>query len=285
MKQIEKESRLIEFAKWQTNIESIVSKFQNLTKDEEGTVLDLSPNSLHEVECYLLNKYENPMDAYNIDNKTILEAAATYIGEVYRQNSEADLNWAVDLENESQSGIFNFHYYIKSSGSYVGFNPFSRIPFLLNKRTGEKLFQHYEHNEKLYQTEKGEIKTTTPFKGYSYGHYLIPKKNFWNKENLYKIVTEYCQRKNIGFQDKNNRISIKLKENYEIHIDIDNRKETQNEIKSFLLSRNIVSNHDTSCRLEIWGDKDQNAIYLNEFLLLIEHINANEEYFVLKTNE
>jgi len=285
MNQKEKDNRILEFENWKTQINAITSKLQIIVTEDSSENLNFTPQSLKTLEKFLILKYDNPMMAYEFDNQVLIEGASTYIGEVYRRNSKAKLDWGVDLDSEPQEELYEFRYYIKSSGKYIGFNPFSKIPFLLNKRTGNILYSHYIHNENIFTIESKTEQNSSIYKGYDYGHFLIPITRGYSEESLLNKIVGYLNSKSLNYEINSNTIDIKYENDFRIHIEIDKRKEIITEIIDQLKANDVNFQQQKPVGIEIWSDKDVMGNFLNEILFLIEHINNKEEYAVIKANE
>ena len=272
LKGSELEERLSWFEEWTSKKEENIEIVRSLVSG-----LDFSPESLNLLETFLLNKYDHPMEVYSVDQSEILNSVCLYIGEVYRRNISLNIDWDVNIDTSDENqGMYNFLCYLKSYKEFLGFNPFSKIPFALNKRTGDKLYSHLMHNISLFKKEDAveEKKKKIPeFKGCQYNHFLFIEKDQLSLKELNLKLFDYYNQKDrkVNFElIGESHLVITLDDVYNFHFSAEKGGDIQTEARELKVSEKI----DT--RIEFWGDEDIEGAYFNEHLFILEQIESKK---------
>jgi len=276
LKGIKLQERLTGFENWKKSIAERIASVQNIIPG-----LDFSPSSLTLIEEYLLERYISSDEVKALGDAVLIDSLCTYIGEVYIRNFKIKLEWAVLLA-QVNGDFFSFLYYIKGENNFIGYNPFSRIPFALTRRTGDKLLVHFHHNLNLHENTIEEIdnqKYEPSESNISYNHYLMFKNDQVKLGMVGDVIKTYCIKRDKVFdlQEKNrNQLLLILDQSYQFYFYLDDRAEVPTENKEIILNCdfNISESSSYSSRIEFFGQEDPDGKYLNEFLFLLEQLDA-----------
>jgi len=263
--------RLSWFENWKSQIEVNLGFVRSVIPG-----LDYTSESLNQLESYLLEKFDSPMDAYSIKNKELLDSVCLYIGEVYRRNISLNIEWDVNIDTSDENkGMYNFLCYLKSYKEFIGFNPFSKIPFALNKKTGDKLYSHLIHNVKLFKEKVefgNEFSEIPEHKGCQYNHFLYVEEGSINLVDINKRLVYYYkdQSRKLDFRlFGETHFVLTLDEKYNFHFSVESGVDIQEEAKEIGLNPELISK-----RIEFWGDADPDGIYLNEHMFILEQFDS-----------
>jgi len=275
--------RLSNYDKWSNSVEErlniVLSKY---------SFLDFTPSSLETLEKLLLEEFKDPMVAYQLDNADFFDSVSTYIGEVYIRNLPLQLKWDVSLESPKNKDSFAFLYFINGDSDFTGFNPFSRIPFALNIRSGDKLLSHYTNLEKVklnVNTTSNSQSFVPPNNGFSYHNYLMFKNSLLTLEyvklNLNKYYSIRSNRYSIVIYN-NSRLILHLDNKYNFHFDLDVRdnviEESREIAANYKGEKKITGLEYCNSRIEFWGDEDPNGEYINEYMFILEEFIQDSIY-------
>lgn len=129
-----KKEKRANFEAWIQTLETRLAKWFSMIDPQFAATLDFSPESLDEVEKYLVEKYDLK-DLKNPKNKTEIDAAASYILKVF------SLNWSnpryvIELDDEKNI-LFNRPAIITQPQIGMAFSPYQILPSTINlKRIG-----------------------------------------------------------------------------------------------------------------------------------------------------
>ena len=100
MKHEEKERRKEDFESWITFLPDKIHQLKKVHLNEISNKLDFSVESLLELESYLLSKF-NFEDMNKIENKSLIDCLAAYVGSTFKKNWESSY-WDIDLDDAEQ---------------------------------------------------------------------------------------------------------------------------------------------------------------------------------------
>lgn len=155
-----KEERLEWFTNWLDSVEERVSTWISSLDIELGRQLNGTPESLMEIEKYLLTRFDNPRNIERRENSKELDAITTYIGQVLINHLPDKPRWGVSMV-DSTNYEFYFLPYLERPKPLVSFRVFDEIPYLVNMKEGDILIKMYENA--LNQFDKYREKVV-PFK-------------------------------------------------------------------------------------------------------------------------
>lgn len=101
MKTKEIEERKENFQQWLFLMDDTLDEIKRIFKNDKNVSLDFSPNSLDNVENWILDNFESKEDLLMEKNKHFLNMLAVYIGETFRKNIGG--KWKLDLSNEKSA--------------------------------------------------------------------------------------------------------------------------------------------------------------------------------------
>jgi len=276
------EKRLGDFENWKENLNLRLDLIRGKIND-----LDFSPDSLKLIEEFLIQSYNDPMDALSLENSEIMDSIATYVGEVYIRNVPIELSWNVQIDPKNEYvGLFNFKYFIGSNGGFIGFNPFlNLVPNAISERTGIQILNNF--NIKLNNLGaaidiKKEISIIPQTNGFSYQHFIYFNTNSFQEKIFRKTLERFASKFKeciyTGYSDT--RMTLTYRESYNFHFEIDKRPDSAIEFRETadLAKARGLELNDCNGRIEFWGDEDPNGEYINEYMFILEELTHDSIY-------
>ena len=91
------------FEAWVTAMDDVLEQFKELLPSKVVAKLDASPESLNDLEAWILQSYPDSQAVKAEKNTTLIDGAARYLGEVLRSNLGGiwDIRWGkpTDVNN------------------------------------------------------------------------------------------------------------------------------------------------------------------------------------------
>lgn len=143
----EKEEKLENFKTWVTFIDDRVNDWKKEVSGKTVQKLDWSLASLTEVEDYIIKQYRRE-DILNQENKTAVDAIASYIGETFRLNLP-NARWNLELDDK-RNVDFNVPTVITNPPAGAPINPFVMILRVLHDKSGRVLLDLFEGKMSIY---------------------------------------------------------------------------------------------------------------------------------------
>lgn len=126
------------FDEWTTFIEDRVDAWSANAPEEIVKYLDYSPESLKEIEKYILSKY-NKENLSDPENKIEIDALVSYYGETLRRNIPNSI-WHIELDDETDA-FYKSPAVKPQIGLHIGLYYF--LKRLVAKNKGTFLFDLY----------------------------------------------------------------------------------------------------------------------------------------------
>ncbi len=126
------------FIEWTTFSEDRVDEWSANAPKEIVEVLDYSPESLKNIEKYILANYDKE-SLSNPENKIAIDAVISYYAETFRRNLPGSI-WYIELEDEN-SIDFNLPCIKTPIGTLI--NPYYLIKRVIAKNKGTFLYDFY----------------------------------------------------------------------------------------------------------------------------------------------
>ncbi len=139
MTEEEKQIKRDNFIEWTTFTEDRVNEWSENAPKELVDALDYSPESLKDVEKYILSNYDKE-SLSKPENKIAIDALISYYAEVFRRNLP-DSIWYIELEDED-SIDFNLPCIKTPIGTLI--NPYYLLKRVVAKNTGTFLYDLYK---------------------------------------------------------------------------------------------------------------------------------------------
>lgn len=285
----ESEERLVWFNDWVSSIPNRLTDWKEELPAELQIKLDKTPESLLELEQFILTKFQSPKETRDPANSKILDAISTYVGEVLRLNLPDKPEWDVELTKLEGNAEYYFYPYLKRVNPFIGFNPHTLLPNAVKVREGNKLFAFYEKQLSVYQKKKG-VKTSKvlPGKGgFSYQYFILVKDESFELWEIEQALKAYYAKK--GSENKvhfhnEGHLLVNMGGDYYFHFQLDTSEGVLQESKE--IAENYKGNKDksviASCksRVEFWGDEDPNGDYINDHMYLLEQLLQNDKLMI-----
>jgi len=276
----EREERLAWFEVWKFRKEQYLKVI--LKKIPQ---LDYSPNSLNDIEHFLLEKFEGSYDVFLLEHESLVNAICLYIGEVFKKNINPNIKWKVKLDNTNESvDQYKFICFLGNYEAFSGIDIFYYLPYVIKQRTGDTLLSRFQdslrgYHRKTELLKKQKATSIPPSKGNQYQHFLFFKKGQLVLEDIEKILKEYFKKREQSVTIKKyneTRLVITFPDNYNFHFSLDNRDFVQVELKEIAADKGITEPDILACdaRVEFWGDEDLSVDYFNESLFVLGELES-----------
>lgn len=286
----EKKKRLEWFHNWERTIDSRINNWIKNIDISLADKLDYSKESLVFLEEYLLKTFNSPNEVWDHKNADIIDAAATYIGEVFKRDLPISFKWDVEyvaIKDLTKEYIF---FPFLTGGKYgTGFNPSYRIPYIINKRTEKDLLNYFNHKVKRQKEvlKSFDERVIVKDRGYQYQHFLFDINTQTDLNQIKIILANYYKNKEdnakIYFENKH-KLRVELGEDYFFYFEKNEGEGILEESKEIAQNyagkknKNLIAN--CSSRIEFWGDKDDNVDYINEYMFILDQLQKIPNFFI-----
>jgi len=285
----ESEERLIWFKDWVSSMPNRLNNWKEQLPKEIKVKLDKTPESLLQLEQFILTKFANPREARDPANSKMLDAVSTYIGEVLRLNLPDKPEWDVELTKLEGNAEYYFYPYLKRTSPFIGLNPHTLIPNTIKVREGNKLFTFYEKQLSVYQKKKGVMpsKVILGKGGFSYQYFILVKDESFELNEIERTLEAYYAKKGSGdnvYFHNDRHLLVNMEGNYYFHFQLDTSEGVLQESKE--IAENYKGDKDksviASCksRVEFWGDEDPEGDYINDHMYLLEQLMQNDKLLI-----
>ncbi|MEY5049637.1 MAG: hypothetical protein RLZZ175_2996 [Bacteroidota bacterium] len=252
---------------------------------EVATKLDFSKESLMIVSQLLLDNFKDPYNYGLSDDKQLLDAITTYIGEVYIKFGNGLISWKAfnikPRENEYYfEGVLIF---ANGNGNY----PPSNYPYIIHhKAINEisKIFNAFIH----FDVENYKPIIPIPGRGgYAYQYFILLKDESFTLQIVEDTIQNYNLKFSKGFElsyynDKH--LLVKMSDDYYFHFSFDDSagldEESQSIASKYQGEKDKSAIASCKTRIEFWGDEDPNGDYINAHMSLLDLFISNEDIFI-----
>lgn len=271
--------RKVWFSNWLEEKEDKMKNWLKSFPSETQVKLDYSPESLLFLETLILDSFSSS-DIFNDKSNTqAIDCFGTYIGETHIRNHSIELTWDCDFDNLEYDSRVSFFPFLTSN--YVNCSHPINMAYVIHNRLGDDLFKRYNFAEKRFSEAKKENRLKTNLfiiedKGHSYDHFIF--NDSINFSKLRSAVNKFYKNKEVVSRNNNkNHIILKFNNSYHFHFSLNNSGSVLTESQEMATDFKELPQNISNCkqRVEFWGDEDMNGNYLNESLLILEHITSN----------
>lgn len=279
------------FDNWIENIETRLESFINKFEPKEREQLDFSIESLKVIGRKFIKDFESISELRKIESLYLVDEYVTYLGEVYIRNDKIrKLYWDV-FHNLKSFEYFPGLHCDEYSNSSV--NLAANFAFILHNRAKNKFYEtckgniNYiiENEERLRKVESLPIPETDKS---DYEHWLFLKDDCLSIHDFKVILENYYTSKKRDVKveytnERNNRLLITIGDYY-FHAYKNENSYVQVDATEFATSyTGERSKADiTSCktRIEVWGNEDPNADYINEYMYIMDQLKNDSNIFI-----
>lgn len=296
----ELKQRTVWFNDWTKTIDERINNWRETLPRQLKQKLDKSPESLLSLGEYLVETFHNSDSANDPALEGIMDAIATYIGEVYRLNLPGKQLWRPSTEViDSETPKFYFYCKVGLDFNNGGENPSSQVRFVLYNKASRRLFEYFQilvksTEESIRNEEKRRNETPIPGRGgYSYQYFILLLNDSYRLIDLEKILKSFysSKPKSPGVYLANEaRLVVEMSKEFCFHFWYDNRSSVLEESKE--IAESYTGNKKkieliSSCkhRIEFWGDSDPGGEYFNEHLFILDEIVKIEGVFVFNIRQ
>ena len=278
------------FENWLSTIDKRISSWKDTLEDDLKKELDKSPESLKNLEKYLLVTFQKPSQTRDQVNADLVDAISTYLGQVFIESMPDNHIWEVELVKTGDPSEYYFYPYLKRENPFIGFNPYyDLIPFAVNKKEGSTIIDFYNKQLDFYEKEKEDFKPTKvpPGRGgFSYQYFILVKNESFDLKEVEQAIKTYYVKKaanNVHFHNEQHLL-VNTGDNYYFHFQLDTSEGVLQESKE--IAENYTGSKDktviASCksRVEFWGDEDTNGDYINDHMYLLEQLMQNDKLLI-----
>ena len=279
----------MEFLLWHRDSAKNLEKWLASLKTELRSALDFSFESLIPLEQYLLEIYPDSSAVRKFQNREVVDAVCTYIGEVYLR-SDLDLAWgAPEDEFTIAEGVYQHFWHVKGLESGVSsLHPWMQLPYALRQRIGGTLYESikikYERSKaNLLAPKEAPAKTVPGRGGYSYQYMAFIDSARYSTARLSQSLTKYIVDNNLKWRCEYfspEYLYVQLAEDYCFHFWFDGRDHVIVEAKEIASnpSSRGVSERLSLCprRIDIWADEDTDGSYKDAYDALLAHVAKNK---------
>lgn len=274
---------------WKKTINERIDSWIKLFDEDIRFKLNFSPNSLNIVEEILLKKYENIEHLNQDDDFEFVDNCLTYIGEIFRKNDNIrTLEWIVDEYNHKVFPTLECPFY---KNSWV--DNAHHLPYLLHVRTGKTLHDYFIKNTTYFLNNKKRLfrgvkpKPMPGMGGYSYQYFILVKDESFKLQEIEEELKSYYSKKGVEnkvFFYNEEHLLVEMSDNYFFHFQLNTSEDVLQESEE--ISESYVGDKDksliASCkmRIEFWGDADEDADYVNEYMYILEQFMDNENLLI-----
>lgn len=293
---------------WKNTVDERLNNWMSQFDKGIQDKLDFSPESLKVAEQTLLGEYDEPYPLFIPENFFFLDGFNTYVGEVFRRNDKVrNLYWSHSKDVE------NYHMPILSTDEFSGGSvaPSTKFNFVINVRTGTKMFEFFEKNINYYieneqlkryehlkrlEMEQTKLIDIDESKGIDYEHFILIKNNEFESRDFMRLLEKYCSlpaRKAKLISSDNGLFKIKIRGEYTLHFDFNDAdhvlEESQDlaERYEFRDWGNKTKEDVAKCatRIEFWGDEDENGDNINEYMFILSELVKHPDLLVYDINQ